>query len=616
MGLSGFAAGLTAGYAVGDRLGNSLQEGQLRRGLEMAAEVNPETVETTKMSEATPGAGGMVYDSDTGQYLPRYMDGSKPTEQALAQQNGEGASPAGLTPTFKNETTKRYRMGGREQDAPFSQEQIDAQRFRNQADVYSKFGYAEKAATLQGLARTREDEATTRQIRDGAMAGLKNTGDMRDEDKMFATTRGMYETALKLGRPDLASGYYQQMMQNRDALLSRANERAERIYRTTGNIGGYVDTYNKYVADGTSIDAYKANQDGSYSFTVNAGGQAREVNVPREKIGDYLLALRDPKRMSELEAKRAEILLKAQADAQEKLNAPVVVGKDQALVLPATGKVFSPGAERGFDPKDANAVLDDITKLFVSKYGQADPNNPLAPKGLTEEGLAKSSIAQRVYMNNRGLPPAVVAEIADKGSMTILQRRHKETGEVMEVPVMTFNGRDYALGGADAGMPTPQQPATGGSTPQKQTASPARYAVSVPRAEQQPETPQAMLERQRRERATRGEALSEAGFGLKRMIGAVPPTATYAGAAPTTASSSGLQRSTPPDFPRVSQSDQVSRDADAGRLRVAEAGGAEQARRDLAEIDAALKNPRLDGTQRRILQTERNLLASGLAEAS
>jgi hypothetical protein len=73
---------------------------------------------------------------------------------------------------------------------------------------------------------------------------------------------------------------------------------------------------------------------------------------------------------------------------------------------------------------------------------------------------------------------------------------------------------------------------------------------------------------------------------------------------------------TPSDFPRVSQEQQSSRDSDAGRLMVSELGGINQAQKELSVIDAEIKNKRLDGTQRGILQSYRNRLAAGIASLS
>ena len=240
-GVSSFLRNFAGAYAIGDRVATDV-------GLSRAANISPETIETSRAVETTQGTEGMIRDSETGNYVPRMFDETgQLTEHGLTQSNSAGLEPVKIVePTYQTETKRQYRLGDQEQDTPFSQEQIDAKRFRAQADVYSRLGEPKKAAELQGLAKTRNEEDATNKIRAGGTEGIKNSKDLRDEEKMYATTKGMYETALKLNRPDLATGYYNQMNQARDALLAQSNERAERVYRSTGgNISGFVDTYNQ-----------------------------------------------------------------------------------------------------------------------------------------------------------------------------------------------------------------------------------------------------------------------------------------------------------------------------------------------------------------------------------
>jgi hypothetical protein len=448
-----FLRDFTAAYGVTNGLVRDVAMGQ-------AANVKPEESESTTLNETTPDRENMAYDSDTGQYLPKYLGkNSQPTEQAQAQLNtpadGTSESPDGVLPSFTAKTAKSYKMGNKVQDTPFSQEQVDAQRFRNQADVSSRFGNFRDAAALQGLAKTRDEEGVTSQIRAGAMEGLKNTQDMKDEEKMFSISKGMYEQALKLNRPDLAAGYYNQMTTNRDVLLNRANERADRVYRATGNLSGYVDSYNRYVADGMTIDAFKRNEDGSHVFTMNDGtGKTRDIAVPKEKTQEYLMALRDPKRMAELEAKRAEILFKASADAQEQLNKPVAVGKDQTLVVPSTGQTFSPGNARGFDPKEAGQVLDDTRKILLERSGNFD--QATGKWNWSPETTTKAVVAERLFMKNPTLGPSQLADIADNGKTGIAEI--EVGGKRQKVQAVTHNGNTYLLGGGDVGHATPGAP--------------------------------------------------------------------------------------------------------------------------------------------------------------
>jgi hypothetical protein len=500
-----FFQNFDSAYNLGNKVG-------LQIGLARAADVKPEAVTNTSLTDTTPNQDGMVYDSDTGQYLPKYMDkAGQPTEQAQAQLNtpsdGTSEAPVGMQPTFDAKTTTRHRMGTQEQDQPFTSEQVDAQRFRNQADVYTKFGMADKAAGLHGLAKGREEEGVTNQIRTAAMDGMKSTKDMRDEEKMFAMSKNMYEAAIRLKRPDLATGYYNQMTQNRDALLARANERADRVYRSTGNISGFVDAYNRYVADGLTIDQFKRNTDGSHVFTVNDGtGKTRDVAVPKERVSEYLMALRDPKRIGELEAKRAEILFKSQADAQEALNKPIIIPEKGTALVPATGQTYS-GARAGqFDVKEAGPVLDDARKILLERSGNFDQVS--GKWNWSPETTAKAVTAERLFMKNPSLTPAQLAEIADKG--TTGTAVVEVGGKQQRVPAVSYGGRTFILGGSDAGQQTP-------------AAAPTQPAVVT------------------------------SGLGTRQVSGKIGGGMQKASARNTP---------TPADFPRVSTSQQVDRDAE------------------------------------------------------
>lgn len=479
-----------ATYELLSRAGNDFKGGMLQYGLSRAADVKPETVDSTELTETTPGTDGMTYDQDTGQYLPNYMEGGQPTDQARAQMNtpADGASeaPEGMRPTFSAKTTTRHKMGDREQDTPFSPEQVDAQRFRNQADVYTRFGMADKAAAVHGLAKGREEEGVASQIRTAGTAGMKGGKDMRDEEKMFAMSKSMYEAAIKMNRPDLATGYFNQMNQNRETLMARANDRAERVYRTTGNISGYVNTYNRYVADGNTIDEFKRNDDGSHVFKVNDGtGKTRDVTIPKERISEYLLALRDPKRIAELEAKRAEILFKAQADSQEAMNKPVVGKRGDVVMVPGTGQQHTLGGSKEFDVKEAGPVLDDARKLLSQRKGNASFGSVPGQIEWSDEGAAKTVVVERLFMKNPNLTPAQLAEIADKG--TTGTAVVEVGGKQQRVPAVSYGGRTFVLGG-ESGNETPQSaPApTGGAgrpaTPQRSVSGKISGGMQKPSA--------------------------------------------------------------------------------------------------------------------------------------
>jgi len=56
-------------YTFGDRVGQGMIAAKLQGDLSRAADVKPETVSSTDLTETTQGTDGMVYDEDTGQYL-------------------------------------------------------------------------------------------------------------------------------------------------------------------------------------------------------------------------------------------------------------------------------------------------------------------------------------------------------------------------------------------------------------------------------------------------------------------------------------------------------------------------------------------------------------------
>lgn len=163
-GLLGFAQDFYDGYTLGNKIAGTI-------GMVRAANAEPETVETQRLGvETTPGTDGAVYDSDTGQYLPKYMDKSgAPTEQAQAQLNtpaeGESEAPDGKTPTFNSETVTQYRMGGKTQDQPFTADEIWKHRAKELGDVSMRYGNPQQAAQFMGLVGKRQEVDDQAEIR-------------------------------------------------------------------------------------------------------------------------------------------------------------------------------------------------------------------------------------------------------------------------------------------------------------------------------------------------------------------------------------------------------------------------------------------------------------------
>lgn len=163
-GIAGFLRGFNDGYQATNKIVGAFAMGD-------AANASPETIETQTLgAETTPNTEGKVYDSDTGQYLPKYLnDSGLPTEQAQAQLNApaDGASeaPTGVTPTFATDTVRQYRMGGKTQDQPFTADQIWQSRLRAMGDVSARYGNPVQSAQFLGLAARRREDSDEEEIR-------------------------------------------------------------------------------------------------------------------------------------------------------------------------------------------------------------------------------------------------------------------------------------------------------------------------------------------------------------------------------------------------------------------------------------------------------------------
>lgn len=185
-GVMGFAQDFFDGYTLGNKIAGAI-------GMVKAGNAGPETIESQKLGvETTPGTEGAVYDSDTGQYLPKYMDGGKLTEQAQAQQSatpdGPSAAPEGITPSFNAETVTQYRMDGKTQDQPFTADQIWKHRAKELGDVSMRYGNPQQAAQFMGLVGKRQEADDQAEIR-----------------KMLAGDKPDSAGPAPVGSPDLAT---------------------------------------------------------------------------------------------------------------------------------------------------------------------------------------------------------------------------------------------------------------------------------------------------------------------------------------------------------------------------------------------------------------------------
>jgi hypothetical protein len=587
-----------ATYELMSRAGNDIKSGMLQYGLSRAADVKPETTNSTSLTETTQGTDGMVYDEDTGRYLPKYMDGGQPTEQAQAQMNtpadGVSEAPEGMRPMFSAKTTTRHKMGDREQEAPFSPEQVDAQRFRNQADVYTRFGMADKAAAVHGLAKGREEEGRSTAIRKSFTEGMKKHADLKPLEAQWKTISGVANTAFEQGDFATWKAATESAAGIQSKLMSNAMDRADVITDPKARLTMIVDAHGRYALDGKMGHAVTQNQDGTLNV-LNEDGSVLVGNIwpgaedpsnPKSarSINQVVAFLRDPQKVRELQQRAAEAQAKRLADRDDKRfeweNKPIELNEGSRIVIPGKGGAGATGADAGQSPA-ASKWVKDFTGTVNSIYKDPEMANAaeLLKSAERRQQIITNGAKLKATMGGR-ISDAEIMEIADKGQyiptnaanaymeqekIEVSPGVFKPTGETRRLPSIMHKGQQYPI--LENGAPPP-------------------------------------------------ERLSGDMSGNKAVTGSFdrlrdPSTFKQARAGMRKASNTP----TPAGFPRVSAADQSARDADAGKMLMAEYGSVQQAQADLSDLDAALRNPKLDGTQRLILKGHRDRLAAGIAAA-
>lgn len=386
-----FFQNFDSAYNLGNKVG-------LQIGLRRAADVKPEAVTNTSLTDTTPNQEGMVYDADTGQYLPKYIgaDGA-PTEQAQAQLNtpADGASeaPAGMQPTFDAKTTTRHRMGTQEQDRPFTPEQVDAQRFRNQADVYTKFGMADKAAGLHGLAKGREEEGRTNAVRQSFIEGMAKNANLKPLERSFRATSVAADTALEQGNIAEWDKLVKMNEGIQSKLLSNHLDRADMITDPKARLVAYADAY-KYVLDGRTTAGVTHNPDGTSTVKLSDG---HEITAKSEddiaKIGMFL---RDP-----------SMVRKLQQDAAIKARDRLAAREDKAWEIKAkddseSGKADVAYKKAAADAHSANAEFTRGAKSDAARARASGGGNTVSQQrfDMQQASAFKKSVAPLISFEN------------------------------------------------------------------------------------------------------------------------------------------------------------------------------------------------------------------------
>lgn len=362
--------------------------------------------------------------------------------------------PETITNTSLTDTTPTtsYKMGGKVQEQPFTPEQIEAQQFRNQADVAMHYGMAYKAAGLHGLAKVREEEGVTSQIKRNVELGLsRDHSDLKGMDREWKQIALAAEANLKAGRYDQYAALAKGAEGLQGKLLNNAMDKADLLTNPHAKLTAQLDAYNRYVLDARTGGGVTKNQDGSFTIKLSDGGEfTAKSDEDIAKVGMYL---RDPKTVRKLQqeayVKQRDRQTSREDKAWEWQNKPMEVGKDSTVFQPSTGKTFTPGANRKFDPKDQQAVGDDIRNHALQIHGAYDPAS--GKHTWTPKAIQVADTMESLFSNGHGLPVTQLRKIAEEGKPG--QAQVTINGKPAAVSGVAFGGNLYLLDGSGTAIP-------------------------------------------------------------------------------------------------------------------------------------------------------------------
>lgn len=400
-------------------------------------------------------------------------------------------------------------------------------------------------------------------ISSGVRAGLEKAGpNLSEAKKTFTMLESGFNAARDNGDVDAMFSFMEKMKPAQQALIGDHVGRAYRALNTINDptarrtaVANELSSIYRFIPDGDDVEGFSVDPDG-ISFKMKSGATQKYGD---DGILNLLRLAQDPKAVMDAEMKGA---VERSGKAWEWKNKPMTVGKDETVIVPGTGQTYSPGANRKFDPKDQQAVGDDIRNHALSVHGvfdQTSGKHTWSPKAVQVADTMES-----LFSNGHALPVTQLRKIAEDGKPG--QAQVTVNGKPSTVSGVAFGNNLYLLDGLGTVVP-----------------------LLGPKAKDAPAV--------------------TTGIGTRDVRGKISPRPT-----PGLTPIAPQTNAAPADFPKVSKEQQAQRDVLAGKLVVDERGSV-AARSDLAEIDAALKNTRLNGTQRQILQSERNRIASGLATA-
>lgn len=375
--------------------------------------------------------------------------------------------------------------------------------------------------------------------------------------------------AAKRGNMDLFANYFDKSTKIRTHLRETALDNADRQFALSNDFNVYLQPYNEFVSDGNSINRITKNEDGSYVLSAK-GADGKTIDRPVKdevEMAKLINTMRDPKAMRALEAQRASKLIDFQQDIAK-------AGFKAEAEAAATAKYREPKVvtAKGADGEPERVGLVSAGGIKWEDGGEASGPKPLGHKVTTEIRSALNSLYKISDMDS--MTPGIrdtLGKATVYASQLIQSNKGAESGARLDVNTAAKIASDMADGKLKEQNFTDKS----GQTWRGVEVGGVKYLLDpVP-------------------------------MSVNATTTAVPQQS----AAPAAGGRSASGKITPM---QVDPGVQADRDKAAGKLIVGEYDSVESARGALASLDKELSNKKLEGSQRKILETERNKLVAGL----
>lgn len=320
-----------------------------------------------------------------------------------------GAVAAGIDAMTRNRYAREQSQRQQESHDLNLQEREQSMRIRQQQEQQNQMG-------LDQMRQRTEADRAVREAMRNAFSGSE--GDQ--EDRMLAGMDAGWQKALDMGHADLAAQHYGQSNELRGKLMARSLDKAERRYAMSGkqDIGGFIDSYNRYIPDGAKVTNWQRNaQDGSFTLDYSApDGTTKQRVIAADKIEGELTMLTNPQSvrqmMQALAKRRAEKAIDTEAKVAEE-EAKVHTAAPGATLFSGRRGVIGTAPER----QDIGKVLrtervkneDGSESIVTYRMGQDGSIEMHAPEGsgggASAAGLTRRDVDEINRALNMTRPP-------------------------------------------------------------------------------------------------------------------------------------------------------------------------------------------------------------------